>query len=301
MNKLLYWLILSIVYPLSYWPMSLLYLLSDCCYVIVYFVIGYRRKVVYQNIANSFPEWDDKQVNQVARQFYHNLCDILVESIRLISMPEKEVKQRVNFENRELLDAVAARNQSAIIALGHCGNWEMAGLAVSSTLPFKSMAIYRPLKNKDFDGFARKLRGRLGMELVPQKNIRALLASTNEGSRLFHFITDQTPGRMAANYWTTFLNQETPIYLGTEKVAKMSGLPVYFANITRTSRGHYNILVKEVALDPKSEAPGAITAKHSRLLEENIKQQPDNWLWSHRRWKHTRPEGVELNVATGVR
>lgn len=294
MNKLLFGLAVAVLYPLSYLPFSMLYALSSACYMVLYYVVGYRRKVVAANIKRAFPNKYADELKAIEKQFYRNLCDIIVENVKFLSISRDEIAKRVTFTNRHIIDELFANQQSAIIALGHCGNWEMAGLAASFMLPHHSIAIYRPLKNAHFDKLIRDMRGRFGMELVPQNNTRNLLKQLRQPGRLYHFITDQTPGRTAANHWTLFLNQETPVFTGTEKVAQMSGLPIWYANILRKARGHYSIELFPVTLHPKAEPEGAITEKHTRLLQLNILQQPANWLWSHRRWKHTRPEGVEM-------
>ncbi len=294
MDKLLFGLTMALLYPLSYLPFGVLYFVSDLLFVLVYRVIGYRRKVVKANLANAFPDKSAKELATIERQFYRNLCDIVVENVKFLTISKTDIAARVKFINPEVIEAENGNPNSVIITLGHCGNWEMAGLAASFMLPYQSIAIYRTLKNPHFDGLMLNLRGRFGMELVPQNNTRNLLRQLRQPGRLFHFITDQTPGRTAANHWTIFLNQETPVFTGTEKVAQASNLPVWYAHILRTSRGHYSIELMPVSEQPKLEAEGFVTEKHTRLLQANIRQQPDNWLWSHRRWKHKRPEGMEL-------
>lgn len=294
MQQLLFRLALAVIYPISYLPFPALYLLSDVGYILLYYVIRYRRKVVALNIKRSFPEKYADELKRIEKQYYRNLCDIILENVKFLTISKEAVANRVNFTNRQIIDDLFKENKSAIITLGHCGNWEMAGLAASFMLPHHSVAIYRPLKNKYFDQLIHDMRARFGMELVPQNNTRALLRQIREGGRLYHFITDQTPGRTAANHWTIFLNQETPVFLGTEKVATLSDLPVWHAHIYRKKRGYYDITFHVVSLEPKTLEPGAITELHTRELEENIRKQPDNWLWSHRRWKHTRPEDMEL-------
>lgn len=296
MGKLLYWLAIIFLYPLSWLPFPVLYVLSNISYVLVYHVIRYRRKVVFNNLKNAFPEKSAAKRKAIEKKFYHSFCDIIVENIKFLSISAKDLEARFRFVNKEVVDDLYEKRQSAITTLGHCGNWEMAGLGASHMVGHKGIAIYRPLKNKNFDHLAHKMRGRFGMELVPQNNIRSLLKKLREDAHLFHFITDQTPSNKIDNHWTIFLNQETPVFLGTERVATMTNLPVLYCHILREKRGYYSLELKWVAREPKTLAPGELTERHTKLLEENIRQQPESWLWSHRRWKHKRPEGVVLHA-----
>lgn len=294
MSKLLYWITIGVLYPLSWLPFKLLYLISDISFVLVYYVIRYRRRVVAVNLKNAFPQKSTHEVRLIERKFYRSFCDIIVENIKFLSISEHELESRFRFINKEVVDDLYAQRKSAITTLGHCGNWEMAGLGASHMVGHKGMAIYRPLKNKHFDKLARNMRGRFGMELVPQNNIRSMLKKLREDAHLFHFITDQTPSHKIDNHWTIFLNQETPVFIGTERVAQMTNLPVLYCHILREKRGHYSLELKWVTEVPKDLPPGELSERHTRLLEANIREQPESWLWSHRRWKHKRPEGMSL-------
>ena len=289
MKRLLFGLVVAIVYPLSLLPFAVLYLLSDFFFVLVYYVVRYRRKIVSDNLRNAFPDMSDKEREKVARQFYHNLCDIIVEDIKFITISPEEVKKRLSVINIEAINKLYDQGRSAMTTLGHCGNWEMAGLAASYEVKHHSIAIYRPLNNPYFDKFMKNIRARFGMELVAHNKSRQILSQLDKKTNLYHFITDQTPTKVETAYWTNFLNQNTPIYLGAEKVAMMTNMPVFFLKILRIKRGYYSLEIQEVTRDPSHCKPYEITEIHTRLLEENIRAQPDNWLWSHRRWKKQRP------------
>lgn len=289
MDRLSYWLVVGLLYPLSRLPFGVLYLVSDFLYYIIYHVVRYRRKVVYQNLSRAFPEKSEKEVTVIAKKFYRSFCDIIVENVKFLTISAYELERRFKIVNHEIMDELFLERRSAITTLGHMGNWEMAGLNASHTVGHHSLAIYKPLKNKHFDELARKMRARFGMELVAQNRMRHLLSTLDKEACLFHFITDQTPGGKAPSHWMPFMNQEAPIYLGTERVAKMTNLPVYYCHILRVKRGFYTLELKEVTENPSQCAPNEITEKHTRLLEANIHEQPESWLWSHRRWKHKKP------------
>ncbi|MDX2001857.1 MAG: lipid A biosynthesis acyltransferase [Chitinophagales bacterium] len=288
MKRLAFWATIAFIYPLSLLPFSILYLISDTLFLIVYYLLGYRKKVVSQNLQMAFPDMPIAEREKVAKQFYRNLCDLIMEGIKLTTISKKELQKRIIVSNREVCDQLYHEGRSLITTLGHCGNWEMAGLAASYELKHHSIAIYRPLKNPFFDRFIKKTRGRFGMELVAHNRSRQILSQLDKETRAYHFITDQSPIKATSAHWTTFLNQDTAIFMGTEKVAKMTNMPVLYLKILRTKRGHYSVEIQEVSMNPQSNRLYEITEIHTRLLEENIKQQPDNWLWSHRRWKKKR-------------
>ena len=289
MKRLTYWLALVVVYPLSLLPFAILYLVSDFIFVLVYYVFRYRRSVVDTNLLHAFPAMNDIERKEVAKRFYGNFCDIIVENIKFITISPAEVKKRLLVINSEPLNAYFDKGQSVLTTLGHCGNWEMAGLAASYELKHHSIAIYRPLSNPYFDKLVTNIRARFGLELVAHTKTRQILSQLHKSTNVYHFITDQVPTKVETAYWTKFLNQDTPIYMGAEKVAKMTNMPVFFLKILRTKRGYYSLEMQLVATYPSKCADYEITEKHTKLLEENIQAQPDNWLWSHRRWKHKRP------------
>lgn len=302
MGLLAYLITVAVAYPLSLLPFPVIYLVSDISRFITFSVFRYREQVILTNLRNSFPEKDEQEIQAIADQFKRNFCDIMLENVKFLSITPKQLEARFKIKDRTLIDSLYNSGQSAMTTLGHVGNWEMASLAAGHMLHQKNMAIYRPLHNKWFDKKIRDIRARFGMELVPQNNIRNLLKQLGAQANLFHFITDQTPPRDAANHWTIFLNQETPVYMGAEKVAKMGKLPILYCNILRTGRGHYELEFLPIVDDPTQYKTGEITEIHTRYLERNIRQQPDNWLWSHRRWKHDRPAekalGPQLSIAT---
>jgi len=295
-KRVAFFAMMAIVYPLSLVPSPLLYLLSDFVYGVLYYVIRYRRKIVYSNLRNSFPNKSNNDINSIAKKFYSNLCDIIVENIKLVSISKEEISKRCKFNNLELLDGLFKNEKSLIATLGHCGNWELAGLAASLAVKHHTITFYRPLKNIYFNKYAKKMRAKFGMELLPHNKARQMLRQDSNKSNMYIFITDQTPSNVFTSHWTTFLNQETPIFKGTEKFARITGHPVVYCDVQRTKRGYYSIEFNMLTENPVHEQPGKVTELHTRALENAIINNPDNWLWTHRRWKRKRPLNKNISL-----
>lgn len=288
MSRIAWWLTRAIIYPLSLLPFSVLYLFSDLLFVVVYYLVRYRRKVVLSNLRNSFPKKKEDELNAIAKKFYKNFCDILVENIKLPTISKQEVEKRCVVKNKKLLDDFYSEGKSVIATIGHCGNWEVAGLGISLAVRHLPIVFYRPLKNIYFDRFARSMRARFGMMLLPHTQARQMLKEHGKQPNLYIFITDQTPSNTKTSHWTTFLNQDTPVFKGTEKFGHMTGLPIVYGDIQRVKRGYYTIDVSLLVENPALSKEGEITDIHTKALENAINLHPDNWLWSHRRWKRKR-------------
>lgn len=287
----LYYLVLK---PISLLPFWLLYAFSDFAFLVVYRLIGYRRKVVLGNIKNAFPEKSDQEHLKIEKAFYKHLCDVLVETIKAFSLGEKRLNKRYVHENPELITELYKQNKNIIIAGGHYNNWEWLALSADLHLPNKMVALYTPLSNKFFDKKVRQSRGKYGLLLLPTKGFRDELDKINSGFGLI-LGSDQSPRKNQKAYWMTFLNQETGVQFGAEKLANEYDCPVAYALISKLKRGHYKIAYELVCEDPKQVEAGYITQVHTLKLERDIKANPNYWLWSHKRWKHKRPESEVLN------
>lgn len=288
MSRIAWWLTRAITYPLSLLPFGILFFFSDILFVLVFYVARYRRKVVAGNLRNSFPDKTEAELQSIAKKFYRNFCDIIVENMKLPSLSREDVEKRCVVRNRELLDNYFKQGKSVIATIGHCGNWEMAGLGISLAVQHRPIVFYRPLKNVYFDRFMKNLRSRFGMYLLPHTQARQMLKEQGKQPNLYIFITDQTPSNTTTAHWTTFLNQDTPVFKGTEKFARLTGLPVVYGDIQRVKRGYYSIDVSFLLENPEGTREGEITAIHTKALEDAIMRHAHNWLWSHRRWKRKR-------------
>ena len=284
-----YYLGLPFLFGLSILPLRVLYLFSDLAFLLVYYLFRYRRELVFQNMRNAFPEMAEDELWSLHRRFFRHFCDLFVEILKSFTIRPAELKRRMKLDADNPAIELAYGHRSAIVALGHYGNWEWFGLRASLTYPEQMYAIYRPLKNPGFNRLIFRRRQRFGMRLYTMKDtLRGMLANRNR-STFTCFLTDQAPPPENA-IWLEFLNQDTPVFAGTEKIARKLGFPVLFVSCNKVRRGYYEMTLKWVTQDPAACAPGEITARHTRLLEEEIRRAPAYWLWSHRRWKHKRPE-----------
>jgi KDO2-lipid IV(A) lauroyltransferase len=275
-------------------PLRVLYLFSDVIFLFLYYFWGYRRNIVNTNLKNSFPEKSEMEITMIEKRYYKHLSDLFIEIFKLTHMSSKQLIKRFRLENPELLTRLKNERRDIVAICGHYNNWEWM-TATPLYTDYKCISIFKPLKNKYFEWYINKLRTRHGMVLTPTSNIiREIIKDRNAGINTFSaFISDQIPARGDINYWTRFLNQDTAIYLGAEKIAAKYDMAVVFINNQKIKRGYYSIKV-ELLFEHTAGLPEyLITEAHVKRLEEVIKENPQYWLWSHRRWKHKKeiPDG----------
>jgi KDO2-lipid IV(A) lauroyltransferase len=287
-----YYLALPFIYGIALLPFPLLYLLSDGVYWLLFRVIGYRRQVVLTNLRNSFPERTEAEIQAIADRFFRWFCDLTLETLKTLTIGPEAVRERVAFRNIELLQRYAREGRSVILVLGHYGNWELAGARYSQEKDIPQLyVIYHPLANRHFDGLMYRMRTRHGTKLYAMREASKAMLRDKDLVTATAFIADQTPSPERA-YWMTFLGQDTPVFLGTEALAKKLDQPVIYISITRPKRGYYCMAMELLVGEPSTSEPGAITEAHTRRLEADIRNVPELWLWTHRRWKHKRPSTV---------
>jgi Kdo2-lipid IVA lauroyltransferase/acyltransferase len=282
--RILSWLIYKM-------PRRVLYFHSDIFFIIVFYLARYRREVVDQNLANSFPEKTKKERDQIASKFYHHLCDCIIETLYFDRITDEEVKKRVTFLNPQLPNDYMDQGKQVLILMGHYNNWECFNNWGLHT-KHKSYAIYKKLRNNAFEKFFNHLRSRFGsFPLERALTFRQLMDDSNARMPgLSLFLIDQAPRANDIQYWTTFLNQETAVIVGSEKVARKINAAVLFGNTKKTKRGFYEVEFILITDNAKQCPKFEITEKSTRILEEMIIENPEFWLWSHRKWKHKRPE-----------
>lgn len=291
MQAIGFYLLLPFLYLISWLPFSVLYLLSDLLFVVVYYVLGYRKEVVTGNLKRSFPKKSDAEIAGLRIKFYRCFCDMLLEIHKTLTVSRSEMLKRctVDEKTRVLMQRYYNQKKSVILVMGHQGNWEWGGNAFSLACPQPLYVIYHPLSNGYFNRLVIRMRTRFGTRLIEMKNtFRDMFALKNEVTATA-FIADQSPPPESAR-WTTFLNQETGVYQGTEKIALKLNYPVVFMNVKRLKRGYYELSATVLCEEPFKTSEGEITELHTRELEKQILSQPETWLWSHRRWKHRRPD-----------
>src|SRR5688572_5463562 len=283
----LWWLLMAV----SKLPFPVLYLFSDFLYLIIYRFLGYRKKVVRQNLVNSFPEKTASEIDALVPKFYKNLCDIIVETLKLATISAEELRTRIKLLNTEIVNPFIAEGKPVLMMGSHLANWEWALPAgvVSFNLPLDG--IYKPLNNDFFEWFMLRLRSRLGAHLIPMKDTLRDFMRRKNIPRIISMLSDQTPPRGEIQYWTTFLNQETAFYVGADKLSASFKYPVIFVGNRRVKRGHYEFKFEMLhdLVSPLGSEEFPITERYARKLEKWIQQNPADYLWSHRRWKHKRP------------
>jgi KDO2-lipid IV(A) lauroyltransferase len=289
LSAILYYFTLPFIYLLSILPFPLLYLLSDIIYYILYYVLGYRKEVVMKNLRNSFPEKTEKELISISRRFYRYFCDLFLETFKTLSISHKSMLKHcwLDEDSLKLFDQLADNHQSIMVVMGHQGNWEWAGNTFSICCRHQLYVIYHPLSNKYFNGLVYRMRTRFGTKLIDMKDtLRDMLNNRNELNATA-FIADQSPPPDRA-YWMNFLNQDTPVFLGIEKIALKIRYPVIYVSIKRVKRGYYGMHAQRIELPSQGNRLGELTELHTSMLEEDIRKQPETWLWTHRRWKHSR-------------
>lgn len=292
LSKLLYYLIIK---PLSLLPFWVIYRISDVTFFIIYFIVGYRKQVVFGNIQRSFPEKSTKEVKAIMFKFYRHFCDLIFESIKGFSISSEEAQKRMGSVNNEIINNYGKQGKDVVLVGGHYGNWELFAVAVGPTINIKPIALFTPLANKFFDHKVKASRSRFGLNLLPSSKIRELMSEKSAEKRMIIFGSDQSPRKGQRAYWMTFLNQETGVQFGAEKFASEHNCAVVYGHIRRLKRGHFQIEYQAICDDASKTTYGEITKTHTRLLEAEIIKEPAYWLWSHKRWKHNRPEGEPLN------
>lgn len=269
-------------------PFRIIYLHSDVLYFFLYRIFGYRKKVVYQNLKNSFPEKSEKEIDQIAKKFYVNLCDVILESVISGHISKKTYLKRFPVINPELLDTLYEQGRSAIGLAGHYSNWEWGAVGLGFQIKHRTIALYKPVKNKFVDRFMKEQRSVLGLELVPIQDTVRSFSKKHEIPVIYFMVSDQSPSNLKKAIWVDFLNQDTACLHGAEAYAKMFDMPLIFIDLQRIKRGFYSTRILLFEEHPKETAPGEITRKYMQKLEEIIREKPEDWLWSHKRWKHKR-------------
>lgn len=277
---------------LSKMPLSVHYWCADrILYPIMYHVVRYRRKMTAKNLALAFPEKSEAEREQLARAFYHQFCDTIVESIYGYRCPDDEMRERVVFEHMDEVNRLVDAAGGGIFMLAHFGNWEwMASIQQWLSEGVTELNVYRQLKNKAMDRLMLAIRAKRGGACVEKQRILREMVRFRAEKRpvTVGLLSDQKPRPEVTRTWVQFLHQETGFLDGGEVLAKKFGYPVFYLYITRTARGYYHVNMRTLAAQPKDTAEGEITKAYAQILEDNIQEQPELWLWTHNRWKWKR-------------
>lgn len=294
MTRVLYYLV---IIPISLLPFRVLFMISDWMYIILYRFIGYRKRVVRQNIERSFPDrsWEERRA--IERRFFHHFMDLIIEAIKAQTLSRRSAMEHYRILNPEIFLPYIRDKKRVILTSGHYGNWELFVLGFPLQSDIRFVGVYGPLKDVFLEKQFRQRRGRYGMGLVSRHDVRELFHQPPEIAEAVILATDQSPSNARKSYWTTFLNQETAVFYGTEKFAREYDCPVIYMQHVKVKRSVYEVTLHVLVDKPTTWPYGAITEYHTRVLEADIIRKPEWWLWSHRRWKKTRPDDVLLHPA----
>ncbi len=271
-------------------PFRLLYPLSDLLAWLLRKVFAYRHIVVKENLDKSKLALASTERDQLVKEIYRNLSDVLLESIKSFSMSKNSIIKRHKLINPELLDDFYQKGQSIILVTGHLGNWEWGSLSASLQTSYRVLGFYKPLKNKYINNYIKKSRSKYDTILSPIRKTSLTFASFKDKPTLFLMAADQNPSKLSQALWVDFFGNPTAFLHGPEKHAINNHYPVIFCEINRTTRGHYTLELSLLSDQPKKLAPGRITELYAQKMESAIRKNPQNWLWTHRRWKHSPPE-----------
>lgn len=281
----MYYLVYGLLYLVSLLPFFVLYLISDFFYFIIYRVWGYRKDVVMNNLEIAFPEKSIEEKKQIAKQFYKNLIDNFIETIKLLSISKKQLQERFTF-NIEMPNEQYSSGRNVQFHLGHFFNWEYANLALSIASKYPVLVVYMPVINKMIDKLFLKIRTRFNAKMIAATNYRRDFSTLSKGRYAIVFVADQNPGVTNNAYWSIFFNKLTPFVTGPEKNARLNNCIVYYARFSKPKRGFYNLQFNMLTDEPRNLKEGALTNQMISELEKSVKENPTLYLWSHRRWKH---------------
>jgi len=288
---LVFILVYPVIYLISLLPFRLLYLLSDFFYFILYYLVGYRKKVVSNNLRTAFPEKSEEELKVIRKKFYHHFVDIFIEMIKIFTISKKEFMKRVSFTNEEELKAFMKKYPANILMASHHSNYEWLSI-IKQYFDHPFYVAYKKIENKYFDNLAKKSRSRFGATLITTRRFKPFMNKVfkEKGDGTFGLISDQNPLPEKALYWRSFFGQRVPVFTGAETFAKEYNYPVAYIDTRKIKRGVYKATFKIITLNPKELPDYQITDKFFEILENQIREQPEYYFWTHKRFKHTGKE-----------
>ena len=286
--------LLALIYGISYLPLPVLYFISDFLYLLLYRIFAYRVKVCNANLKKALPNKTEEEIKIIEKKFYAHLCDVIVETIKSFTISPKELKKRMKLQNPEVLADVYRTNRKMIAVTGHYGNWEWAAITLPFQSQYNAQGVYLAIKNPVINRAMIKSRSRFGIDLLEAGKIYQELENRKSILSITGFIADQSPSKPEKGIWMHFLNQETVVATGTERYAALHEMAVAFGKIRKIKRGYYTLEYELVTENAALEKPGFVSLKHTAILEKIIQEEPQFWLWSHKRWKHKRTAGTPI-------
>ena len=287
MQLLVYLLIYPFIYLISILPFRLLYAFSDLIYLFVYRIFGYRTNTVRKNLKLVFPDKSEAELKIITKKFYHHLCDMMVEAMKSLTISEAQIKKRFTFTNVDVLQELESNNKSMILMCAHYANFEWIFI-LQTYMKSKGYAVYKRLANKYFDRLVKRIRAKYNSHLITTKEtIPILIKSKKEGELTINgFISDQSPKKNKAFHWNEFMGIKVPVHTGAEMLAKRLDMSVAFLSIKKLKRGYYETTFHTITENPKEYTDYEITDIFLKLVEDQIHEAPEYYLWTHKRWKH---------------
>jgi KDO2-lipid IV(A) lauroyltransferase len=280
-----YYLLIPILYFFAYLPSSFLYKIADVLAFVLRALVKYRKEVVFTNLRNSFPEKSDTEIQHIAKQSYTHLADRVVENIKCMTISTEEVLERTKAVNIELINNLHAQGKDVVLMVAHIASWEFGAYVLGALAKHKIWGIASKLTNPYFNDMVQRTRGKMGMRIIFQQNSSDFFKEDLPELSLGVLFSDQSPTKRDKSYWTTFLHQNTAFYKGAEVYAKRHNCAVVYAKIVQRRRGYYTAELIPITENPAETAEDEITEKFVRLLEQQLREHPSDWLWSHKRWK----------------
>lgn len=299
MQLLVYRLVYPILWIISKLPWRLLYILSTIIYILIYHIIRYRRKVVSTNLILAFPEKSNKEIKNICKKFYKHMCDMFMEMIKSLSISKEEMTNRFTIIDQHTFKELQAKNKSIIVLMGHYASYEWA-IAAQFVMDFPIVAVYKKIKNPYFDQLAHRIRGKFNTRLIDNHNVIKEITRDKVHGRLcaYGLLSDQSPKLKNALYWTDFMNIKVPVITGGEVLSKRLNMPITYLKVEKVKRGYYQAKFITITDNPKNSDDHYITKTYLQLLEGQIKEKPEYYLWTHRRWKHRNakiPKGTQVD------
>lgn len=283
MNQILFFILIQF----SRLPLGVLYVFSDFIFFLNYRVVGYRKSVILQNLKNSFPEKSEKEIEQITKKFYLNFSDYIVETLKSFTISDEELHSRVQQVNLELFTEAKNQQKNVMLLSGHVFNWEWFNSLATLVPQEKSFPIYRKMQSSFWEEKIRKIRSKYGNEAIEAEQVmKHILKNPNDGNSVYMFVADQTPHISMVNYGLEFLHQKTPVFIGYDKLSGRMNVSFVYCEMEKIKRGHYRVTYHEILPDGYRFEPYEVVKKFHKLLETTIQKNPDNWLWSHKRWKY---------------
>jgi len=288
MELLVFWFAYPFLWLISRLPFWLFYKISDLVFILVYHIIGYRKKIVTENLELVFPEKSSEEIKKITRKFYRHMCDMFLEMIKSISISNDQLKRRFTFTNLEEIERIRKMDKSIIVMCGHYASYEWANSIQLHGIDYKGFGIYKKIKNKHFDKLAKDIRARFNAELISSREtITKIIHNQRKGvPGIYFMVADQSPKLGHAKFWTEFVGITVPVFMGSEKLAAKLDMAVVYLQVEKLKRGYYQATFISISENPKEEPAFKITGDYLTELEKQIRKAPEYYLWTHKRWKH---------------